>query len=94
MKRGPIGCVVYEGAIPDDLDDGESAPGVEVEVLNTVGAGDAFLSVTSLAAAIGVHPEVLGFIGNVAGAEAVEIVGNNEFIEKTKLKKHIVSLLK
>jgi len=44
MKRGPIGCVVYEGAIPDDLDDGESAPGVEVEVLNTVGAGDAFLS--------------------------------------------------
>jgi 5-dehydro-2-deoxygluconokinase len=44
MKRGPIGCAVYEGAIPDDLDDGESAPGVEVEVLNTLGAGDAFLS--------------------------------------------------
>jgi len=44
MKRGPIGCVVYEGAIPDDLDDGESAPGVKVEVLNTLGAGDAFLS--------------------------------------------------
>jgi 5-dehydro-2-deoxygluconokinase len=44
VKRGPIGCVVFDDAIPDDLDDGESAPGVQVEVLNTVGAGDAFLS--------------------------------------------------
>jgi len=44
LKRGPIGCVVFEGAIPDNLDDGASAPGVQVEVLNTLGAGDAFLS--------------------------------------------------
>ena len=44
MKRGPIGCVVYEGAIPENLDDGASAPGVKIEVLNTLGAGDAFLS--------------------------------------------------
>ena len=44
MKRGPIGCVVYDSAIPENLDDGASAPGVDVEVLNTLGAGDAFLS--------------------------------------------------
>jgi len=44
MKRGPIGCVVYDGPIPKNLDDGASAPGVTVEVLNTLGAGDAFLS--------------------------------------------------
>ncbi len=43
-KRGPVGCTIFEGAIPESLDDGISAPGVQVEVLNTVGAGDAFLS--------------------------------------------------
>ena len=43
-KRGPVGCTVFEGAIPESLDDGISVPGVQVEVLNTVGAGDAFLS--------------------------------------------------
>lgn len=43
-KRGPIGCVIFEHAIPDSLDDGIAVKGVTVEVLNTLGAGDAFLS--------------------------------------------------
>jgi 5-dehydro-2-deoxygluconokinase len=43
-KRGPLGCSVFEGAIPNDLDDGITVRGVQVEVLNTLGAGDAFLS--------------------------------------------------
>lgn len=43
-KRGPIGCTVFEDEIPAALDDGISVRGVEVEVLNTLGAGDAFLS--------------------------------------------------
>lgn len=43
-KRGPIGCTIFEGEIPDNLDDGISVGGVRVEVLNTLGAGDAFLS--------------------------------------------------
>lgn len=44
LKRGPLGCSIFEGAIPANLDDGISVKGVEVQVLNTVGAGDAFLS--------------------------------------------------
>lgn len=44
MKRGPLGCSIYEDAIPDQLDDGITVHGVQVEVLNTLGAGDAFLS--------------------------------------------------
>lgn len=44
VKRGPIGCSVFEGPIPAQLDDGVSVPGVKVDVLNTLGAGDAFLS--------------------------------------------------
>ena len=43
-KRGPIGCTIFEGDIPESLDDGLSVAGVRVKVLNTLGAGDAFLS--------------------------------------------------
>ena len=43
-KRGPLGCVVFEGAIPDSWDDTTLQSGVRVEVLNVLGAGDAFMS--------------------------------------------------
>lgn len=44
VKRGALGCVVFPEAIPDDLDAGISVPGVDVEVFNTLGAGDGFMS--------------------------------------------------
>ncbi|MDF9436117.1 PfkB family carbohydrate kinase, partial [Chromohalobacter israelensis] len=37
-------CVVFEGAIPDRVEEGVLAQGVQVEVLNVLGAGDAFMS--------------------------------------------------
>lgn len=43
-KRGPMGCVVFPGAIPARLEDGITGPGFPVEVYNTLGAGDAFMS--------------------------------------------------
>jgi 5-dehydro-2-deoxygluconokinase len=43
-KRGPMGCVVFPGAIPDSLDDGVKGPGFPVEVYNVLGAGDAFMA--------------------------------------------------
>lgn len=42
VKRGPLGCAVIDGAIPASLDDAFNGRGVEVEVLNVLGAGDAF----------------------------------------------------
>ena len=42
VKRGPLGCAVIDGAIPRSLDDAFNGRGVEVEVLNVLGAGDAF----------------------------------------------------
>jgi 5-dehydro-2-deoxygluconokinase len=42
VKRGPLGCAVIDGAIPRTLDDAFNGKGVEVEVLNVLGAGDAF----------------------------------------------------
>jgi 5-dehydro-2-deoxygluconokinase len=43
-KRGPMGCVVFPGAIPDVLEDGVKGPGFPVEVYNVLGAGDAFMA--------------------------------------------------
>jgi 5-dehydro-2-deoxygluconokinase len=42
VKRGPLGCAVIDGAIPASLDEAFNGQGVEVEVLNVLGAGDAF----------------------------------------------------
>jgi 5-dehydro-2-deoxygluconokinase len=42
VKRGAMGCAVIDGAIPMSLDDAFKGGGVEVEVLNVLGAGDAF----------------------------------------------------
>ncbi|KER70017.1 5-dehydro-2-deoxygluconokinase [Burkholderia cepacia] len=44
VKLGPLGCTVLEGPIPETLDRSELHRGVQVEVLNVLGAGDAFLS--------------------------------------------------
>ncbi|NRA70859.1 MAG: 5-dehydro-2-deoxygluconokinase [Gammaproteobacteria bacterium] len=44
VKRGALGCSVFDSAIPDTLDDGFTSYGVQVDVLNVLGAGDAFLS--------------------------------------------------
>ncbi|KMK52562.1 5-dehydro-2-deoxygluconokinase [[Actinobacillus] muris] len=43
-KRGALGCSVFEGALPADLDGGLNVYGVQVDVLNVLGAGDAFMS--------------------------------------------------
>jgi 5-dehydro-2-deoxygluconokinase len=44
LKVGAMGAIVFPGEIPEDLQDGVSVPGFPVEVFNSVGAGDAFMS--------------------------------------------------
>ena len=44
FKRGPLGCTVFDGDIPDCVDDGIGGVGFEIDVFNILGAGDAFLS--------------------------------------------------
>jgi len=43
-KRGPLGCSVFSNVIPNTLDEGVTIEGVRVDVLNVLGAGDAFMS--------------------------------------------------
>jgi 5-dehydro-2-deoxygluconokinase len=44
VKRGPLGCAVIPAAIPARIEDAFSVKGAQVEVMNVLGAGDAFLS--------------------------------------------------
>ncbi len=39
-----MGAVVFEDAIPDSLDEGQTGEGFPIEVFNVLGAGDGFMS--------------------------------------------------
>ena len=65
----------------------------ERSVVDTLGAGDAFCAVASLAATRGVPLNVATFMGQLAGAQAVKIVGNSEPIRKPRLLKAGMTML-
>jgi 5-dehydro-2-deoxygluconokinase len=44
LKRGAKGCIVYDGPIPADLEQGIVGTGFPIEIYNVLGAGDAFMS--------------------------------------------------
>lgn len=69
-------------------------PALAHQVVDRVGAGDAFLSISAPCAMLGAPMEVVGFIGNAAGAYAVSIVCNEKAIERASLFKQIETLLK
>lgn len=68
-------------------------PPLEYEVVDTVGAGDAFFSVAALAAAKKLPIPLATFMGQLAGAQAVKIVGNTHPITKQGLLGMGMSLL-
>jgi 5-dehydro-2-deoxygluconokinase len=43
-KRGALGAVAFDGAIPGSFAEGESGEGFPIEVFNVLGAGDGFFS--------------------------------------------------
>jgi bifunctional ADP-heptose synthase (sugar kinase/adenylyltransferase) len=70
------------------------APAFATLVKDSVGAGDAVLSVTSLLAYQGTPAKLIPFVGNCVGAMAVEIIGNEHPVYKDRLKKYISYFLK
>jgi bifunctional ADP-heptose synthase (sugar kinase/adenylyltransferase) len=68
-------------------------PPLVTDVTDTIGAGDAFFSVAGLAAARALPIELSTFLGQLAGAQAVKIVGNQRPISKSTLLKSAMSLL-
>ena len=63
-------------------------------VVDRVGAGDALFAASALAAWLGCPLELLGLIGNIAGARLVETIGNNAGLQAGDLKKALTAMLK
>lgn len=62
--------------------------------LDTIGAGDAVLSLTSLLSYKNADPQITAFLGNCVGAVAVGIVGNREPVTQESLENLVKNLIK
>lgn len=71
-----------------------SVPVLSREVVDPIGAGDAYLAVTAPCACMGFPQELIGFVGNAVGALAVRIIGNKESVDPVVLFRFINTLLK
>lgn len=89
VTHGKNGCITWE-----KTDGVHRIPAFTKTVIDTMGAGDAFLAVTSPLAASGVPLDRVGFIGNAVGALKVGIVGHRRSVEKIPLLKYLTTLWK
>jgi bifunctional ADP-heptose synthase (sugar kinase/adenylyltransferase) len=89
ITQGRHGCLTYEraGLV-------HSVPAFANSVVDTMGAGDAFLAIAAPLAAIGASADLIGFIGNVVGAQKVNIVGHRQPVDRIAVQKAITALLK
>lgn len=69
-------------------------PALTTHAVDRVGAGDSYFSLASLCATKQYSPELTGFVGSVAAAIDVQIVGNRGSVHKTSLSKYITRLFK
>lgn len=96
ITHGKQGCLAWD-ATGDGIEV-TRIPAFTGTVVDTVGAGDAFLSITApLVAAAQVKSSAMAdiaFIGNAAGAIKVGIVGHRRPVEKASLLKFLTALLK
>lgn len=88
VTRGEKGAVTYSS-------DGTwtETPAFSRQVIDAVGAGDAFLSLSALCAGTGRTAEFVGFVGNSAAALAIRVLGNRESVEPERLERLIDALL-
>lgn len=89
VTRGKYGCLCYS-----EQEGFTEPPALANQVVDRMGAGDAFISITALCVAQGAPMDVVGFIGNAVGAQAVATVGHRASLERIPLIKQIESLLK
>jgi bifunctional ADP-heptose synthase (sugar kinase/adenylyltransferase) len=89
LTRGHHGCVIPNPTFPSC-----NIPAFSTQVVDAVGAGDAFIALTSPCMKKGMPIELAGFIGNAIGALAVGTVGNRSSVEPMTLFNFINTLLK
>ena len=69
-------------------------PAFAPRVVDRVGAGDSVLAVTSLLVAQGAPWDIVGFVGNLAGAQMVAELGNRATVSKASIAQHVSSLMR
>ncbi len=89
LTRGPVETIGLHESGEVSL-----CPPLEVDVVDTIGAGDAFFSVVALAVARELPVGLSTFLGQLAGAQAVRVVGNAESISKQRLLDEGAELLR
>jgi rfaE bifunctional protein nucleotidyltransferase chain/domain len=89
VTHGSFGC--YPFSVKTGV---ARVPAFTKTVVDTVGAGDAFLTITAPLVAAGGDITDVAFVGNAAGAIKVGIVGHRSSVEKVPLVKFITALLK
>ena len=67
---------------------------VTTRVVDRIGAADAFFAASTICAVLRSPADILTFWGNVAGAEAVAVVGTSRTMDSLSFSRHIESLLK
>ncbi|MFA4993541.1 MAG: PfkB family carbohydrate kinase, partial [Candidatus Omnitrophota bacterium] len=85
----------HKGSLTFSAKDGFSQiPVFSRDVVDRIGAGDAFFSIAAPCVYKDNPMQVAGFIGNAVGAMKVLIVGNRSAVEPMPLFKYITTLLK
>jgi sugar/nucleoside kinase (ribokinase family) len=98
--RSRLGCAAVavtrgrHGALTCGSDGSRwEVPVVARDVVDRTGAGDAYLAVTSPCVASGMPLDMVGLVGSVAGALAVQVVGNRTSIEPADVRHLVTTLL-
>ncbi|CAN1606784.1 K21344 rfaE1; D-glycero-beta-D-manno-heptose-7-phosphate kinase [Candidatus Pelagibacterales bacterium] len=72
----------------------KNVPVFNYNVVDTMGSGDAFFAISSLASKLSDDAELITFLGNVAGSMKVSIIGHSKNIDYIDYAKYVESLLK
>ena len=89
VTRGQFGAIGYQkenGFI--------EGPSLTERIVDRVGAGDAFFAITSVCIVGKLPIDLIAFLGNVAAAIKIAVVGNKKQIEYSELVKFVTRLLK
>ncbi len=90
VTRGVKGVLLLD----PKQDSSFEVPAISTKVVDRIGAGDAFLSLSSLCLANGSDIKIAALIGSIAAALDVQIVCNRESVDPVAVKKYATTLLK
>ncbi len=89
VTHGKFGSYAF-----DEQEKVQKIPALTTKVLDSIGAGDSFLSISSPFAYLNLPLNEVALFGNIAGAIKVNIVGHRSSVDKVTFLKYLDTLLK